>query len=251
MLTIIQSAADADSLMFLSTEGYAWSTSSCGKEVKTMGNGKEFLNLKYHPANASVILALVRKTCDKQGEAKDCLTYNNLELSENAGESFRVVKTHVHQFDWLKQGEFVWDAGNSGIIITECDNKLKSQAPTLPKNPQGVSTYFSWDLFKSQTRIVKNGYKYWLTSCCLFVETTDKLGKKSIHVTETYQNAFHWKGVVLRSEGVIGGGGEYFDYSIVSMEDEFTVSSGSSAAIHLRHTRERGRAHPYGRVHIR
>lgn len=101
-------------------------------------------------------------------------------------------------------------------MTAEHEESLKNSI--LKGNP-GLSVYFSWDLLKTQTKLVNGGYKYWLTKCCLYVETMDKKGKKFIHGTEVASNAFHWKEVKLEGASLQ----EYNDFSFMKLKKSFTV----------------------------
>ena len=210
--------------MFSTNDGRSWATVDCGQKVHLIDHGSRLINLKYHRGNSSLVLALVRKGCSGEFE---CVVHNKLLLSEDGGASFRSIRSFVYNFDWLKHSEYSRTYGSNGIVVTEQDNSTPRspvfvhQTVGTPKNPDGISVYFSWDFFKAQTRIVQGGYKFWLSKCCLFVENADKKGRRVIYGTEVWENAFNWRPISFEDASIH----EFFDLDIIKGLDSFTVGA--------------------------
>lgn len=167
---------------------------------------------------------MTRENCDNQKEGKlnsfiECIPQNQLMLSTDGGVNFRFIRGFVYQFDWLKHADFADNYGNEAIIITAEDNRLAKQPEKLPKYPQDVSVYFSWDFFNRETRIVDKGSQYWLSKCCLFVQTIDKKGNKFLHSTEVWHNIFNWRQVTLGENSIQ----DYFEIGIMNNFHIYTV----------------------------
>lgn len=186
----------------MGSEGQLWLSKSCGANATDITSDFIFMKVKFHPASETSILGLAKSDCSKgssskDGEDKQCATKTKLVLSQDAGKTYKVLRTHVLHFDWLKHHSQTIVPGADAIISTEYDLKFSPQTAKPSQKPQGVSLYFSWDFFETQTRIVDGGYRYWLSSRTLFVETADRKGRISLHATETHQNAFNWRPVIL------------------------------------------------------
>lgn len=94
---MIQNEKDMDTIIFVSLTGAAWMTTDCGKSVFLVDNGRKFSSFKFHPHHAKQVLALYRKECSKKAL---CVTHNVLVLSEDAGQSWRPIKTFVYDYQW-------------------------------------------------------------------------------------------------------------------------------------------------------
>lgn len=114
------------------------------------------------------------------------------------------------------------------------DGVFAHQSVVLPKHPTGISIFFSWDFFNTQTLIVEGGFKFWLSQCCLFVESLDKKGERLIYSTEIWENAFNWRKVTFEGEEIR----DFTEFEILDRLESFTVDSQSSA---VRSSRKRDR----------
>ena len=185
-----------------------------------------FTNFKFHPSNESLVLGLTRDNCNGNSDSQlkafiDCIPQNKLMLSTDGGVSFRFIRGFVYQFDWLKHADYAENYGNEAIVVTSEDNRLIKQPEKLPKQPQDVSVYFSWDFFNRETRIVSKGFQYWLSKCCLFVQTVDKKGNKILHSTEVWHNIFNWRPVTFGEDSIQ----DYFDFGVVKNLKIYTVGA--------------------------
>lgn len=226
-------------MLAVNNEGELWAIHKCGNLVqKSQGlrSNERVKQIKWHSAVSDKVLILTKIECNEGssdgGSSSKCVPHTRLYLSEDGGLNARHIKSYVYQFDWVKHADFGLDAGNFAIVVTEAEDKDIPMAAIAPKHPQGVSVTFSWDFFKTQTRIVQGGYRYWLTKCCLLAETADKKGNRFLHVTETWNNAFHWHQVSFEGDGVTSN--TYSDYSFVpdlkSFEVRFSYQSLSLLA---------------------
>lgn len=202
IVKVVQSLHSPTDLALLGADGQFWLSHDCGSTATEVGQDYLFLKVKFHPATSKTMIALAKSQCNKsssstESEDKLCATRTKLLYSEDDGDTFKVLRTQVIQFDWLKSRRYLSAPGVDAIVSTEYDLKFGPQPTKTPQRPQGVSLYFSWDLFETQTRIVDGGYRYWLSSRTMFVETADRKGRISLHCTEIYQNAFNWRPVNL------------------------------------------------------
>lgn len=78
-------------------DGSSWMTNDCGKTLFVLDNGRKFTSFKFHPHHSKQILAMYRKECKKNSM---CVSHNVLTLSEDAGKSWRTIKTFVYDYDW-------------------------------------------------------------------------------------------------------------------------------------------------------
>lgn len=85
--------------------------------------------------------------------------------------------------------------------MTKQDDESADQPASVGRNANGVSTYFSWDFFKTENRIITSGYKFWLSKCCIYVEAHDPSGNRLVYTTEVWSNNFHWRRMhLIRNE---------------------------------------------------
>lgn len=66
---------------------------------------------------------------------------------------------------------------------------------------------------------MQGGYKFWLSKCCLFVESADKNGRRVVYGTEVWDNAFDWRPISFEDARLH----ELLDLDIVKGLDSFTV----------------------------
>lgn len=206
------------------SNGLSWSTQDCFETVRAASHEHRFSKVKFNPSNESLVLALTRDNCEDKDQNQrnsfiECIPQNKLMLSVDGGASFRFIRGFVYQFDWLKHADYAENYGNEAIVVTSPDNRLTRQPEKVPKQSQDVSVYFSWDFFKRETRIVDKGSHYWLSKCCLFVQTIDKKGAKHLHSTEVWHNIFNWRQVTI-GEGSIQ---DYLDFGIIKNLNIYTV----------------------------
>lgn len=119
---VYQSEVDRGRLVFSTNDGRAWATTDCGRRVHLVAQGARLINLKHHPGNASLVLALVRRGCSGEFE---CVVHNKLLLSEDGGATFRSVRSFVFHFDWVKHADYSRSYGSHGIVVTEQDNSTR------------------------------------------------------------------------------------------------------------------------------
>ena len=121
-MDVYQSDVDRDKLVFSTNDGRAWASPDCGRRVHLLARGARLIDLKHHPGNASLVLALVRRGCAGEFE---CFVHNKLLLSEDGGASFRGIRSFVFRFDWAKHADFARGYGSHGIVVTEQDNSSR------------------------------------------------------------------------------------------------------------------------------
>lgn len=88
-----------DTIIFVSMNGASWMTNDCGKTLFLVDNGQKYLNFKFHPHNPKQILALYRKECKKTSM---CVSHTVLSLTEDAGKTWKPIKTFVFDYDWYE-----------------------------------------------------------------------------------------------------------------------------------------------------
>lgn len=214
---IIQNERDLDTFIFVSLSGASWITNDCGRTVTLMDNGRKFTNFKFHPYHSKQILALHRRECKKSSM---CISNNELMLSEDGGKDWRKIKGFVHDYDWGKHADYAYGLGSNAIFITKQDDESSDQ-PKLPGRPmKGVSTYFSWDFFKTETKIIHKGYKFWLSKCCIYVESYSSDGSRLVYTSEIWNNHFHWRRMHL----IKHHNEEYNDFKVLTKISSFHVN---------------------------
>lgn len=202
-------------IIFYSLSGAAWITHDCGRSLHLVDSGKKFLSFKYHPSHMQQILALARKECPTNSI---CVSHNELLLSEDAGKSWRVITSFVYAYEWGKRAEYAFGLGSNAIFATKQDDKSYDQGAHSTAAKSGVSTYLSYDFFKTETRLIQKGYKFWLSKCCIYVEAFDPHGNRLVYTSEVWENKFHWKRMkLIRSESDV-----YTDFHVLHELDSFT-----------------------------
>jgi len=118
-----------------------------------------------------------------------------------------------------KHAEFAYGLGSNAIFITKQDDESSDQPQHTGRSMTGVSTYFSWDFFKTESRLIQKGYRFWLSKCCIYVEAFDALGNRLVYTTEIWNNLFHWKRMQLtKQEHDV-----YSDFHVLNQLSSFNV----------------------------
>lgn len=124
-----------------------------------------------------------------------------------------------------KSADFAYGLGSNAIFITKQDDESSDQGHIGSHNNHGVSTYFSWDFFKTETRVIYKGYKFWLSKCCIYVEAFDNAGNRLVYTSEVWSNTFHWKRMhLVRNENEA-----YIDFHVLEDMSSFNVATVNPA----------------------
>lgn len=83
-MSIVQSPADDDLVVFLGSNGVNWVSEDCGANIKALNSGKKIQEFKYHPTERNWALAAAWTSC-AEFEDEPCRIYKEVYITKDLG----------------------------------------------------------------------------------------------------------------------------------------------------------------------
>lgn len=213
--SMVQSPANHDSIIISSETRNSWVTKDCGETWKLIDDSLNLYNFKWHPHNPSKVLAMSRHLCGPNA-SDDCLEYNILYASKDYGFTWKPIEKFVYNYIWGREAHYSYGIGEDAIFVTKQQNEKKKQTLKLRhfSRHRTVNTYYTNNYFETKKRIVKTGFKMFISRCCLFVERQTDTGSKLV-VSEVWNRRFKFMDVNIMDDE------DYSEFKVINDVQSF------------------------------
>jgi hypothetical protein len=165
---MLQSPVDKSVMIFLGTHGINWLGEDCGRKIKALNHGRTIKEFIFHPTERNWGLATAYTIAEDFG-TDPYIKFKELYVTQDLGETWKLLKPYVVQFGWGVVDEEHIKAGiPKERILVSLEARGKGDQKHAGWNYK-IDLIYSDDFFKTHRVIAHKGNKFMLAKDYLFV----------------------------------------------------------------------------------